>query len=147
MSAMTAEPIITAPETALPVAFGFLELSTLLRHEQTLPEHLGALTSEIRQDGELRCPIVVDRHSLVILDGHHRAQALLALGCSLAPVYLVDYTDPSITVLPRRPDIAVTKETVVRTGLSGIPYPPKTSRHLWRRNLPTRPTPLTFLRF
>jgi len=34
-------------------------------------------------------------------------------------------------VHPRRADIPVDKESVVRTGLGGIPYPPLTSRHEW----------------
>jgi len=126
--------------------FGFLELAALFRHEQTVPDHLTALKEEIERDGVLIRPIVVDRHSLVILDGHHRAEALLALGCRLIPVYLVDYANPSIAVEPRRPDIPVSKEAVVRTGLSGRPYPPKTSRHVLPEDPPMRPTPLERLR-
>jgi hypothetical protein len=53
--------------------------------------------------------------------------------------------DPAITVEPRRPDIPVSKESVVSTGLSGRPYPPKTSRHVLPE-LPGRPTPLETLR-
>ena len=138
------EAMAQAPDGLAP-AFGFLELSALLGHEQTLPGYLAQLTEEIRQDGELRRPIIVDRHSLVILDGHHRAAALRELGCSLIPTYLVDYGDPAITVEPNRPDIPVSKESVVSTGLSGRPYPPKTSRHVLPE-LPGRPTPLETLR-
>lgn len=139
------EAMAQAPD-GLALAFGFLELSALLGHEQTLPGYLAQLTEEIRQDGELRQPIIVDRHSLVILDGHHRAAALKSLGCGLIPVYLVDYFHPAISVLPRRPDLPVTKEAVVRTGLSGKPYPPKTSRHVFPDSPPARPTPLDALR-
>lgn len=135
-----------AAGAALRTAFALIELTALLRHEETLPSHLAELTDEIARDGELRCPILVDRRSLVILDGHHRARALKNLGCVLAPVYLVDYLDPLIQVLPRRPDIPVTKEAVVRTGLSGIPYPPKTSRHVVAEELPERPVGLARLR-
>lgn len=127
-------------------AFGFLELGVLARHEETLPDHLEALTREIERDGELRQPIVVDRRSLVILDGHHRLEAIRALGCALISVYLVDYADPSIAVEPRRPDIPVDKESVVRTGLSGHPYPPKTSRHVLPGGPPPRPVLLAYLR-
>ncbi len=136
----------TQAVNGLALAFGFLELSALLGHEQTLPGYLAGLTEEIRQDGELRQPIIVDRHSLVILDGHHRAAALKSLGCSLIPVYLVDYFHPAISVLPRRPDVPVTKETVVRTGLSGKLFPPKTSRHVFPTQPQARPTPLDALR-
>ncbi|MEW6031767.1 MAG: ParB N-terminal domain-containing protein [Bacillota bacterium] len=130
----------------LTLVFGLLEVQALARHEEVIPEHLAALTAEIAEDGELREPIVVDRHTLVILDGHHRAEAVRALGCSLIPAYLVDYADPAIRVTTRRSEIALTKEAVVRTGLSGTPYPPKTSRHLLPGRLPSRPTPLGRLR-
>ncbi len=126
--------------------FGLLELSALLRHEETQPEHLAALTREIEQDGELRQPIVVDRHTLVILDGHHRVEALRDLGRTLVPVYLVDYGDPAIAVFPRRADVEVTKESVVQSGLLDRPYPPKTSRHVLPGGLPARPIPLGRLR-
>jgi hypothetical protein len=128
------------------LAFGLLELASLSRHEEVVPEHLAALTAEIERDGELREPVIVDRRTLVILDGHHRVEAMRALGCALVPAYLVDYDDASIAVLPWRAGIVVTKETVVRTGLSGNPYPPKTSRHVLPGGLPPRPTPLGRLR-
>ncbi len=143
---MAEDSVAATDRPAFRVAFGLVELCSLLRHEETLPGHLAELTDEIARDGELRCPIVVDRRSLVILDGHHRARALENLGCTLAPVYLVDYLDPGICVVARRPDIPVTKEAVVRTGLSGIPYPPKTSRHVLPGDLPPRATRLALLR-
>lgn len=154
MAALTAmvEPRRSGHAQSLPqsgdlaLAFGFIELSALLGHEQTMAGHLDGLTEEIRRDGELRQPILVDRHSLVILDGHHRAAALQALGCSLIPVYLVDYLHPDITVLARRDEYPVNKEAVVRTGLSGRPYPPKTTRHVLPGQPPARPTPLGSLR-
>lgn len=126
-------------------AFGIVELAALAAHEQTMPDHLAELTAEISRDGELRQPIVVDRRSLVILDGHHRAAALRALGCTLIPAWLVDYRHPAVVVLPRRPDIPVTKEAVVHTGTSGRLFPPKTTRHVLPGCRPARPTPLGLL--
>jgi len=92
---------------------------------------LQELLETIWRDGVLRQPVIVDRASMVILDGHHRVSAMRRLGCPLIPAYLVDYSDPSIVVHARRADIPVDKERVVRTGLGGIPYPPLTSKHEW----------------
>lgn len=112
-------------------AFGIVNVTGLIPHEQIMEDHLRELLETIRHDGVLRQPVIVDRASMVILDGHHRVSAIKRLSCPLIPAYLVDYNDPSIVVHPRRADIPVDKESVVRTGLGGIPYPPLTSRHEW----------------
>ena len=43
---------------------------------------------------------------------------------------MIDYFDEDVDVLSRRPYFVVTKEEVVRRGLSGRPCQPKTSRHV-----------------
>lgn len=43
-------------------------------------------------------PIVVDRNSLTILDGHHRHQAAVILGLDKIPVILVDYLSEDIKI-------------------------------------------------
>jgi hypothetical protein len=112
-------------------AFGIVNVTTLVPHEQIIEDHLQELLETIWRDGVLRQPVIVDRASMVILDGHHRVSAMKKLSCPLIPAYLVDYSDPGIVVHPRRADIPVDKESVVRTGLGGVPYPPLTSRHEW----------------
>lgn len=126
--------------------FALVSINRLLRHEEVVPEHVLGLTLEIARDGELRQPIILDRHSLVILDGHHRAEALRRLGCTLVPAYLVDYSSPLIAVETRRTDQVVTKETVIATGLAGRLFPPKTSRHLLPGVPARRPVALELLR-
>ncbi|NPV70958.1 MAG: ParB N-terminal domain-containing protein [Firmicutes bacterium] len=122
--------------------FRLLRLCGLKAHEHVDQRHLLELADEIRRDGELRQPVLVDERSMVILDGHHRVAALKRLGCLLVPSYLVDYSDDQITVWPRRPDIPITKQNVVRMGLNGTLYPPKTSRHEWPLIPPPAPVPL-----
>lgn len=126
-------------------AFGIVEAGALLPHEQVIKEHLVELIDRIWRDGMLRQPVIVDRASMVILDGHHRVSALKKLNCLFIPAYLVDYRDPCIVVHPRRADIQVDKESVVRTGLRGVPYPPLTSRHEWPSTPDSRPVALADL--
>lgn len=125
--------------------FCLIQAEGLLEHEEVDRARLRALQSEIERDGELREPVIVDGGSLVILDGHHRVCALRSLGCQLVPAYLVDYRDPRIAVTPRRPDLIVTKEDVVRAGRLRQPYPPKTSRHEFDFPPAARPVPLSAL--
>jgi hypothetical protein len=105
-------------------------IEELKGHESIDPDYLDALTEEIRADGILKKPIVADERTGVILDGHHRVAALRRLGCSKVPVCFVDYSSPRIVVLPGRPHETMSKDIVIRAGLSGALLPPKSSRHM-----------------
>jgi uncharacterized protein (DUF1015 family) len=75
-----------------------IETDQLLFHEETIPSNLINLVKEIKQDGLLKSPVIVDKNSLVILDGSHRTAALENIGCRFNCICLVDYTDPRITI-------------------------------------------------
>lgn len=105
-------------------------IDSLRGHELTSPDHLERLSNEIRADGFLKRPIVVDARTHVILDGHHRVGALRSLGCSKTPVYFVDYLSPLIEVHPWREGEQVNKQMVLQAGLEGPKLPPKTTRHM-----------------
>jgi hypothetical protein len=75
-----------------------VELERLNLHEEADPRLLQRLLREIEDDEELWCPVIVDRESMVVLDGTHRVNALGVLGCKYVCVYLVDYNDPEIGV-------------------------------------------------
>jgi len=105
----------------------------LLRaHEEIDAERMQRLVEEIRRAGKFYPPVLVDRGTRVILDGHHRWHAAAQLGLELLPCYTVLYLDdPAIRVMSRRPDIEVTKQSVLEMALSGKTYPHKTTRHMY----------------
>jgi len=136
-----------APQTPT-VRFEVLELGRLHGHERTRPTLLQELTDQIRKDEYLRRPILVADVDLVILDGHHRVEAVRALGARRIPAYLVDYFS-DVVQLSTWPDAVVsvvTKEDVIRRGRTGDLFPPKTSRHTLTIQLEDRPTDLDDLR-
>jgi hypothetical protein len=126
------------------VRFDVLELRGLHGHEQIRPSLLAELTDRIKQDGYLRRPILVADRTLVVLDGHHRVEALRSLGCRRIPAYVVDYFSDivNLTTWPDAIVSSVTKEEVIRRGLTGDLFPPKTSRHTVTVPLDDRPTDL-----
>jgi len=67
-------------------------------HEETIPEVVQELATELLKDSVLRDPVIVDEKTIVVLDGMHRAAALKQIGCAKMPVCLVDYENPSIKV-------------------------------------------------
>jgi len=74
------------------------KLSTLYIHEEIIPEKMEELVEKIPHDGVWIHPIIVDRNSLVVLDGMHRVAAAKKIGYKYIPVCLVDYENPNIHI-------------------------------------------------
>lgn len=121
-----------------------LEIRKLHGHELLRPSLLESLFEEIKRDTYLKKPILVADEYFVVLDGHHRLEALRLLGCRLIPAYVVNYFSPvvSVTTWPGAIVSEVTKEEVIRRGLTDDCFPPKTTRHTLNIQLEARPTDL-----
>jgi hypothetical protein len=73
--------------------------------------------------------IIIDSVTNIIIDGHHRYDALKKMGVTSIQVTAIDYLNyPGITVHPTEP---ITKEMVINMGLSNLNFPPKTTKHLF----------------
>lgn len=90
------------------------------------------LKEQIKRDGILKNPIIVDKNTNIILDGHTRLNSLKGLGYSKIAVYFVDYEAPEIFV-ESWGDEKITKEKVIKAGLTGNKLPSKTSKHMFRK--------------
>jgi len=82
----------------LDLKIAIIDIASIHMHEETIPEVVQKLATDLLKDRVLRHPIIVDEKTLVVLDGMHRAAALRMIGCVRIPVCLVDYDNPSITV-------------------------------------------------
>jgi len=111
-----------------------IELEKLRPHEEVDLRHLKELRDEIKSDRILKFAIAVDKDTNIILDGHHRFNALKELGCKRIPVVFVNYHSPQVTARSWRNGGKVTKEMVIEAGLSTNKLPPKTSKHMIRIN-------------
>lgn len=98
-------------------------------HEQIRKHYLIKLARQIGRDGLIKKPIIVDRKTMVILDGHHRFNSSKILGWQSIPAFLVNYHSRKITVGSWRKNLIVTKTQVLQAGLTGKLLKPKTSRH------------------
>lgn len=114
---------------------GELELidpAGLIPHEGVDEARVASLAAEIRAAGCFYPPVLVDRTTRVILDGHHRWRASARLGLRVMPCYSVDYlNDPLVRVMSRRSEIEVSKQSVLATALAGKTYPRKSTRHMY----------------
>jgi ParB-like nuclease domain. len=65
-------------------------------HEEVDIRHLTGIMHALITLQLIRHPIIVDKHTNVILDGAHRFEALKRIGCKTIPVSLMDYSDERI---------------------------------------------------
>ncbi len=82
----------------IPITIAMKRLEFLKPHEEIIEGELLSLSRSITHDKVLRHPLVADSKSGVVLDGNHRLVALKQMKCRLAPVALVDYKNPEITI-------------------------------------------------
>jgi len=104
----------------------------LISHEQTDVNKVRALMGMLCKELVLKQPIVVDKKTLVILDGHHRREAFKRLGITMIPCLPLDYEDAKIKVVFRRPGIkeVLIKRIILNFALQGKVFPAKTTKHL-----------------
>lgn len=123
--------------------FLLIEPGALKPHEDVDADRVRALAEEIRAAGAFYPPVLIDRVTRVILDGHHRWHASTLLALVRLPCYGVDYrNDPAIRVISRRSEIAITKDDVIAMGTGGRVYPYKTTRHVYDLPESLEPVPL-----
>ena len=121
-----------------------VETVSLRGHEEVIPDNLETRTSKLLNKGFYK-PIIVDRGSMVILDGHHKWTAAKSLGLVRVPVILVDYLLDEgvlVDVWPHCGKDSITKSEVLDMGVSDDVFPPKTSRHTLPFKIPSISIPL-----
>lgn len=107
-------------------------IDSLHQHEQIIPERLAKVVEIVTREQCVDVPVVVDEKSRVILDGHHRFNALKQLGAKKVPALLIDYFDDSLISVEARPESgfkSLSKKEIIDMGLSDKVFKPKTTRH------------------
>jgi len=105
------------------------ELSMLHIHEEIIPERVEELVTRLDADGAFIHPIIVDKRSLVVLDGMHRVAAAEEMSLRLIPVCLVDYSNPLIRIgcwyrmFKGISDLANAGVVLSESGMKGEPRP------------------------
>jgi hypothetical protein len=107
-----------------------LPLKDLKEHEDTDPKTLKEIKKGILSSGTLFYPVVVDRKTKVILDGHHRVEVFRQLGIEKIPTFLIDYFDPRV-ILDTWRNMKITKHDVLRLVQKGQKLPHKTTKHMF----------------
>jgi len=125
--------------------FALVPIRDLKSHEQIEESNIPELVELLRRTQVVSEPIWVARDSSVILNGHHRVEALRRIGAARVPAWIIDYESELVHLERWRPGPPIAKSEVVRRGREGRLFPPKTTRHRLLLDLPSRPTPLSDL--
>ena len=124
-------------------------VETLLPHEKIVEHRVDNLEKMTLRWRAYTKPLLVDRKTGTILDGHHRTSVAKRLELLCLPCVLVDYLEDdrvSLSVWPNSGRESIQKEEVIEAALSGNLLEPKTSRHLLSDPLPPISVPLTRLK-
>jgi len=106
-----------------------IDVQILKSHEEINKVHFQKLKKIIKKDNFLNNPIIVDLNTMIILDGHHRFHSLKSLGYKKIAAYLVDYTRSEVKLYSWKSNVNVTKKQVIKAGLTGKLFQPKTTKH------------------
>jgi len=126
----------------------FVEVARLRPHEQTLPWRVEEMVEKIQRNEFFHKPLLVDRSTMTILDGHHRHQASLRLGLKRVPAMVFDYQEDErilVEAWPPAPQDSVSKALVVQKAESGLLMKPKSSKHSINVEIPRLRVPLEAL--
>ena len=94
-------------------------IEILRPHEQTITKKVDELEKMTNRWKAYVLPLVVDKNTGVILDGHHRHQVSIRLNLQCLPCVLVDYFGDETVELDVWPNCgrdSLTKEEVVEAG-------------------------------
>ena len=107
-------------------------IEKLKPHEETVgKDEFADLKISLMTEG-LRFPIVCDKKTNLIIDGHTRYRILRELGLTKVPVYYVDYLDDKIVLKSWRAVKPLKKEDVLKVVEQGWIFPWKTTKHMYK---------------
>ena len=127
-----------------------IPLELLLPHEEIIPSKVIQLEKMTIRWNAYVLQLEVYINTRTIIDLHHRNNVAMKIDLECLPCVLVDYlSDDSIEldIWPKSGRKSLSKSEVIQAGISGILFPPKTSRHRLPDHLPPISIPLSRLMF
>jgi hypothetical protein len=111
-------------------------------HEEIKPRNRDKLLDMTKRWGGYTKPLIVDKKTGAILDGHHRYSIAGELKLARIPVIAVDYLDDDtieVDVWPAAKIDSLTKEEVIAMSLSSDVFPAKNEPPPYCRSFASNP--------
>lgn len=109
--------------------FRLVPPSTLIPHEEIIPDRVTEVTNLIIREQNWTTPIYIERQSQCIMDGHHRHVAALRLGLKLVPIVEFDYDD--VRLGSWREGQSFNPDEILERARNGALFPHKSTRHVF----------------
>tara|TARA_B100000945_G_scaffold56350_1_gene41520 strand:- start:8576 stop:8986 length:411 start_codon:yes stop_codon:yes gene_type:complete len=116
-----------------------LDINWLKAHEEVHQKKVIELFEMTLRWGGYTKPLLIDRETGTILDGHHRYEVGKKLKLKFIPAIVIDYLEDDridVTTWPNSNLEIIEKTDVISMALSGKLFPPKTSKHSLSEYLP-----------
>lgn len=107
-----------------------MPVNLLKPHEKISAARLKFVLDDIKTRRIIINPVVADRETYTLLDGHHRLAALKKIRAKKIPVYLVDYQKIKVILRRKRFISPQIKHEVLARSFFGKLFPVKTTKHL-----------------
>jgi len=95
--------------------------------EHVIESRIIEVSACILAAGRWQEPILVERSSFIVMDGHHRRAFAIRYGFARVPCLLLSYSE--VFVESRHEGHLVSPEEIISRGLAGHLFPPKSTRH------------------
>lgn len=106
-----------------------VDINFLRPHEDIDEANLTSLTEKIHKNGAWDTPIIIDKESGIIMDGHHRYNFALTSGLSRVPCYEMSYSSEKVRVYDWKTGLPFAYQQIFKSVESGKIFPSKTTRH------------------
>ena len=107
-----------------------IEVNSLLGHEMVDTNHVASLLEKISAEGHWSEPIIIDKESHIVMDGHHRLEVAKKIGLKKIPCVLLNYGQSSVTVYKMFSDKKFSISLIKHAAMTGNKLPVKTTRHV-----------------
>ncbi|KMV30232.1 hypothetical protein AB733_12490 [Photobacterium swingsii] len=113
--------------------------------EEHIPSRVEWLAERIKDEGIWRVPVLLEKTTYAIMDGHHRYNVAKKLGLKRIPAILLSYDSSSVVVTSWRDDFKVDKQLVLDYIKAGEIFPHKTTKHIIKPAPKEIQIPISFL--
>jgi hypothetical protein len=122
-----------------------IDLKDIIETEEHLHDRVIWLKGKIIEERVWRIPLILERNTLAIMDGHHRFNVAKLIGLSRVPAILLDYEQDYVILTSWRGDVYIDKNVVFDFIYKRKLFPHKTTRHIITPNPEELEIPLSFL--
>lgn len=133
------------PATSTGRVVSAVPVGRLVPYEEHDERRALRLARHVERVGVWTAPLVIERDSLVVMDGHHRLRAAQALQLSVLPVVLLSYEEGGVLLQAWRKGEVWSPAAVLSRARSGSLLPYKTTRHLFQPAIGSVGVPLGWL--